>query len=155
MKSRKGLVAVELASSAARAQDHDLGRLVEILINAEVRPPALPVSRTPDGAALEVARDEGDVVGFTTAKLVEQRVRQHRAHHEKNHEREVADGSAVMTFNEHELLRAGVGWPGEDEFRECDSLIHCRRDPQDDGARIGVRIIKEQRLPDVEYAVGD
>ena len=64
MASSSGLCAprVELALGAGRAEDHDLGRLVEILVDAEVHPPPLLVGRMPGGAALGAALDEGDVV---------------------------------------------------------------------------------------------
>ena len=49
----------ELAIGAGRAQDHDLGRLVQIRVAAEVRPPTRAVGRMPDGAALDAAWDRG------------------------------------------------------------------------------------------------
>ena len=60
-------IAAEFAVGAGRTKDHDLGRLVEMLIDAEVRTPPLLVGRTPDGAALDAALDQGDVAVLTTA----------------------------------------------------------------------------------------
>jgi hypothetical protein len=55
-------IATELALGAGRAQKHDLGRLVEMLVDPELRPPSLPVVRSPERAALGATLDEGDVI---------------------------------------------------------------------------------------------
>ncbi len=49
--TRAELVRAELALGALRAVEDDLGRLIEMLVAAEVRLPALLVGREPDGLA--------------------------------------------------------------------------------------------------------
>jgi len=48
--------AAELPFSALRAVENDLGRLVAMLVAAEVRLPALLVSREPDGLCTQRTR---------------------------------------------------------------------------------------------------
>ena len=55
--------AAELPFSALRAVENDLGRLVAMLVAAEVRLPALLVSRKPDGLALNALAEQSDALG--------------------------------------------------------------------------------------------
>ena len=55
--------AAELPFSALRAVENDLGRLVAMLVAAEVRLPALLVSREPDGLALNALAEQSDALG--------------------------------------------------------------------------------------------
>src|SRR4051812_18213023 len=59
----------ELALSAARAVEEDLGRLVEMLVATQVGAPALLVGRQPCGLALGAARDEYDAFGVHPRSL--------------------------------------------------------------------------------------
>src|SRR6185312_6685955 len=55
--------AAELPFSALRAVESDLGRLVELLVAAEERAPALLVGREPDGLALNALGDQSNALG--------------------------------------------------------------------------------------------
>ncbi len=59
----RSLGAAELPFSALRAVENDLGRLVAMLVAAEVRLPALLLSREPDGLALNALAEQSDALG--------------------------------------------------------------------------------------------